>query len=139
MESIKIPDADKFQLFTERAVADLVYDPGYPGIARADGVLIIQITLGAGRTVEVRKELLERIAERLKDEAGVRPEDVFVSLVEIQKGELVVRRRNRAVRDVAPRAQERERASPCRLVACRRAAAFPVSRTCGLKFQSFAR
>ncbi len=85
VESIKIPDADKFQLFSEHAAADLVYDPAYLGIARTGGVLIIQITLSAGRTVEVRKQLFKRIAERLKDEAGVRPEDVFVSLVEVQK------------------------------------------------------
>ncbi len=85
VETIKVPEADKFQLLTEHDAEGLVYDPGYLGIARSDGVLFIQITLNAGRTVEARQALFKGIAERLAADPGVRPEDVFVSLIEVQK------------------------------------------------------
>ena len=38
-----------------------------------------------GRTLEQKKALFRRIAEVLGESPGVRPEDVFVSLVEVAK------------------------------------------------------
>jgi 4-oxalocrotonate tautomerase len=85
VETIGIPEQDKFQIITEHDAEGLIYDPSYLGIARSDGVLFIQITLSAGRTLEVRKALFARIAERLREQPGIRPEDVFVNLVETAK------------------------------------------------------
>jgi 4-oxalocrotonate tautomerase len=85
VETIKIPEQDKFQIITEHDESGLIYDPSYLGISRTDGVILIQITLSAGRTVEVRKALYARIAQLLRESPGVRPEDVFVSLVEVPK------------------------------------------------------
>jgi phenylpyruvate tautomerase PptA (4-oxalocrotonate tautomerase family) len=85
VETIGIPEQDRFQILTEHDEQSLRYDPSYLGISRSDGVIIIQITLSAGRTVETRKALFARIAERLRQSPGVRPEDVFINLVETQK------------------------------------------------------
>jgi 4-oxalocrotonate tautomerase len=85
IETIKIPEADRFQIFTEHDEGDLVYDPSYLGISRTDGVLLIQITLSAGRTIGLRKALFARIAQLLHQSPGVRTEDVFVNLVEVAK------------------------------------------------------
>jgi len=85
VESIKIPEQDRFQVITEHDESGLIYDPSYLGISRTDGVILIQITLNAGRTVEARKALYARIAQLLRESPGVRPEDVFVSLVEVPK------------------------------------------------------
>ena len=85
VETIKIPEQDRFQIITEHDDSSLVYDPSYLGISRSDGVVLIQITLSAGRTVEVRKALFARIAQLLRESPGVRPEDVFVNLVEVAK------------------------------------------------------
>jgi 4-oxalocrotonate tautomerase len=85
VETIGVPEKDKFQIFTEHDPDSLVYDPSYLGIARSDGVILIQIALSAGRSVEVRKSLFARIAQLLADRPGVRPEDVFVNLVEVAK------------------------------------------------------
>jgi 4-oxalocrotonate tautomerase len=85
VETIKIPEQDRFQIITEHEPDGLIYDPSYLGISRSDGVLLIQITLSAGRTLEVRKALFARIAGLLRESPGIRPEDVFVSLVETQK------------------------------------------------------
>lgn len=67
------------------ATGDLIYDPAYLGIARTDGVVFIQITLNAGRTVEMKKKLYARIAELLAEKPGVRKEDVLINLVEVPK------------------------------------------------------
>lgn len=85
VEAIKIPEQDRFQVITEHDEAGLVYDPSYLGIERSDGVIFIQITLSAGRTLDVRKTLFARIAHDLAQSPGVRPEDVFINLVETAK------------------------------------------------------
>ena len=85
VETIKIPEQDRFQIVTEHDDAGLVYDPSYLGISRSDGVILVQITISAGRTVDVRKALFARIAQLLRESPGVRPEDVFVNLVEVAK------------------------------------------------------
>src|SRR5512140_3767636 len=74
VETIKIPEQDRFQMVTEHDAESLIYDPAYLGISRTDGVVFIQITLSAGRTLEVRKALFARIAALVSDSPGVRPE-----------------------------------------------------------------
>ena len=85
VETIKVPEQDRFQIITEHDDSGLIYDPSYLGISRSDGVVLIQITLNVGRTVEMKKALYARIAELLREAPGVRPEDVFVGLVEVPK------------------------------------------------------
>ena len=84
-DTINVPPKDNFQVITEHAQGDLVYDPEYLNIQRTDGVVIIQITLNEGRTVELKKAFYARLAERLHEQLGIRLEDVFISLVEVKK------------------------------------------------------
>jgi 4-oxalocrotonate tautomerase len=83
--TIGIPKDDRFQLVTEHGEGGLVYDPGYLGIRRTDDVVFVQITLSAGRSVEIKKALFAKIAENLSKNPGLRKEDVFVNLVEVPK------------------------------------------------------
>jgi phenylpyruvate tautomerase PptA (4-oxalocrotonate tautomerase family) len=85
VETIKVPENDRFQVIAEHPRDGLVHDPGYLGIRRSDAVVFIQITLNAGRTVELKKALYARIAELIAERPGVRREDVLVSLVEVPK------------------------------------------------------
>jgi 4-oxalocrotonate tautomerase len=85
VETISIPAQDRFHIITEHAGADFIYDPQYLNIRRTDEMVIIQITLSAGRTLEVRKSLFRRMADLLHQEAGLRKEDVFINLVEVAK------------------------------------------------------
>lgn len=48
-------------------------------------MIVIQITLNEGRTLEMKKAFYKQLAERLHAELGVRMEDVFISLVEVKK------------------------------------------------------
>ncbi|HEY6106199.1 MAG TPA: tautomerase family protein [Anaeromyxobacteraceae bacterium] len=85
VETIGVPPLDRFQVVTEHPADGLVYDPAYLGIQRGDGVVFVQITLNAGRTLEQKKALYARIAALARERAGVRPEDVLVSLVEVPR------------------------------------------------------
>src|SRR5258707_1299102 len=85
VETITIPAQDRFHIITEHAKSDFIYDPKYLNISRTDDVVIIQITMSAGRTIEIRKALYRRIADLLNQEAGLRKEDVFINLVETAK------------------------------------------------------
>jgi 4-oxalocrotonate tautomerase len=83
--TINVPAPDRFQLFSEHEAAGFVYDPTYLGIARGDDLVVIQITLNQGRTLEQKRALYAAIAENLGRDPGVRREDVMVNLVEVPK------------------------------------------------------
>jgi phenylpyruvate tautomerase PptA (4-oxalocrotonate tautomerase family) len=85
VETIGVPADDNFQVISEHDPETLVYDPGYLGIRRTDGFVAIQITLTEGRAVEAKQKLYATITQRLRRELGVRPEDVFINLVEVKK------------------------------------------------------
>jgi 4-oxalocrotonate tautomerase len=85
VDTIGVPPGDRFQVITEHDRSGLVYDPGYLGMERGNGFIVIQATISEGRSVEQKKALYRRIAERLNSELGVRIEDVFINLVEVKK------------------------------------------------------
>ena len=62
-----------------------MYGRSYMGIERSDDLVILQITVSNTRTVEQKKALFARIAERLSHDPGLRQEDVFINLVEVKK------------------------------------------------------
>jgi len=85
VETINVPADDRFQVITEHPKGALIWDPTYLGIARGDGFVLIQITLNQGRTLDMKRALYKRIAERLATAPGIRKEDVMVTLVEVPK------------------------------------------------------
>src|SRR4051812_20013014 len=84
VEAIDVPPLDRFQLLTEHEAGDLVYDPGFLGIARTNDIVIVQITLSAGRTLEKKRALYGRIADNLAA-LGLRREDAWINLIEVAK------------------------------------------------------
>jgi 4-oxalocrotonate tautomerase len=85
VEAINCPPQDRFQLITEHTKDNFLCAPEYLGISHTDDLIIIQITLNEGRTVELKKALYKAIAEGLNKSVAVNPQDVFVSLVEVKK------------------------------------------------------
>ncbi len=85
VESINCPPLDRFQVITEHARGDIVYDPTYLDIKRSDDVVFVQITMNVGRTVEMKRALYRRMTELLNADPGIRPEDVMINLVEVPK------------------------------------------------------
>ncbi|MBV8032654.1 MAG: tautomerase family protein [Betaproteobacteria bacterium] len=84
VDTIQVPAADRFQLLTEHEPQDFVYDPEYLGISRSQDLVIVQITISAGRSLEKKRALFRRIADNLAA-LGLRREDVWVNLVEVAK------------------------------------------------------
>jgi 4-oxalocrotonate tautomerase len=85
VEALGVPPLDRFQLITEHEPGDLVYDSNYLGIARSSALVIVQITLSAGRTLEQKRALYRRIAANLSAAVRLRPEDAWINLVEVAK------------------------------------------------------
>ncbi|MBK5258291.1 MAG: tautomerase family protein [Thermoanaerobaculia bacterium] len=76
-----VPADDRFQIFHEVEPHALIAHPTYGGVNRSDDLVIVRITLNAGRTLEIKKKLYADIVARM----GIRPDDVLISLVEVTK------------------------------------------------------
>jgi phenylpyruvate tautomerase PptA (4-oxalocrotonate tautomerase family) len=67
--SVGVPKDDRFQVVGEYEADDFLFDPDYLGIHRSDDLVMIQITWNEGRAAK----------------PGLRPEDVFINLIEVKK------------------------------------------------------
>jgi phenylpyruvate tautomerase PptA (4-oxalocrotonate tautomerase family) len=85
ISTFDVPNEDRFMVINEHDEADFSYSNNYLGIARSDDLILIQITANNTRTVEQKKAFYRQIVENLKQDPGVRPEDVFINLVEVLK------------------------------------------------------
>jgi phenylpyruvate tautomerase PptA (4-oxalocrotonate tautomerase family) len=83
--SVGVPPKDRFQIIAEHDAENFLFDPDYLGMARSDDLVIIQITWSEGRSLEQKKSLYHAIVTGLEASPGVRPDDVFVNLVEVKK------------------------------------------------------
>jgi 4-oxalocrotonate tautomerase len=84
-ETFNVPEDDLFVTISEHDDDNFFYGANYLGIERSGDLVIIQITVSNTRTVDQKKALFKRIAERLRSEPGLRPEDVFINLIEVEK------------------------------------------------------
>jgi 4-oxalocrotonate tautomerase len=88
VDKAPIPVGDRFHIIHEVPAANLSLDPTYAGpkqVQRTHNALVIQITLNAGRTDITKSAIYAEIVSRLQSEADVRPDDVFISLIEVAK------------------------------------------------------
>jgi 4-oxalocrotonate tautomerase len=81
-ETFNVPEGDRFMILTEHDQDDFVYDPNYLGIRRSDDLVYIQLTVSNTRPTAQKQELYRRIVAKLTENPGLRPEDVFINLVE---------------------------------------------------------
>jgi 4-oxalocrotonate tautomerase len=85
VEVLNAPKDDRFQVISEHDPEGLVIDPGYLGIKRSPDCILIQVTLNAGRSIDMKKAFYKFLANELGQRLGVRREDVFINLVEVPK------------------------------------------------------
>jgi phenylpyruvate tautomerase PptA (4-oxalocrotonate tautomerase family) len=83
-ETLNVPEGDQFMTISEHEAANFRYGTGF-GIARSDDLVFIQITVFSTRTAEQKKALFRRIADLLGESPGIRPEDVFVNVLDAAK------------------------------------------------------
>jgi 4-oxalocrotonate tautomerase len=80
-----VPKNDHFQIIGEHSTENFVFDPDYLGIHRSSDLIYVQIFFNEGRSLEQKKALYKAIADGLSTELKLRPEDVFIGLVEVKK------------------------------------------------------
>jgi phenylpyruvate tautomerase PptA (4-oxalocrotonate tautomerase family) len=85
IEALGVPKDDRFEIIAEHSKDDLQFDRDYLGIHRSDDCIFLQITLNAGRTLETKQRFYKAVADGLHEGLKLRREDVFISLVEVQK------------------------------------------------------
>lgn len=75
-----VPHADRFQRVLELDPADFVYDPRYPDLAsdRSRDFVLIEILWSVGRSVKIKRKLVEDIVRAVAQDAGVDAEDVMI-------------------------------------------------------------
>jgi len=84
-ETFDVPEDDRFMVIDEYKPSNFHYGANYLGIERDDDLIIIEITANNTRTLDKKKALYARIAELLAKNPGIRPENIFVNLVEVPK------------------------------------------------------
>ena len=83
IEMLAVPEHDRFQIITEHDAGGIIYDPGYLGIDRTDDIVLVQITLSAGRKPKQKRDFYARAAELLAQEPGLKPQELLINLVEV--------------------------------------------------------
>jgi 4-oxalocrotonate tautomerase len=84
-EALNVPEDDQFMTITEHDAANFRYGASYLGIARSDDLIYIRITVFNTRTTEQKSALYRRAVELLGESPGIRPEDVFINVIEAAK------------------------------------------------------
>ena len=78
-----VPGTDRFQRFFDLEPENFIYDSYYPDLteARTAAFTIIEILFSVGRSVKVKRSILENLIEGLKS-LNIAPNDVFVCFKE---------------------------------------------------------
>lgn len=84
VDVVNVPADDRFQILSH-GTNQLRIDPHYLGIDRSADAFIIDITLNAGRSTELKQQFYAELVTRLHEQAQVRPEDVMIVLTEVPK------------------------------------------------------
>ncbi|MCM2316311.1 MAG: tautomerase family protein [Thermoanaerobaculia bacterium] len=80
-----IPPDDKFHVVHQTEPAELIANPSYAEVNRSADLIVVEITLNAGRTVEIKRNIYRRMSRNLERAIQLRPDDLLVSLVEVTK------------------------------------------------------
>jgi phenylpyruvate tautomerase PptA (4-oxalocrotonate tautomerase family) len=82
---VNVPADDKFQVITKHDADELVTPKRYLGIEYSTGIIFIQVTLNEGRSTELKKKFYKVICEGLVEKLQIRPEDIVINLIEVNK------------------------------------------------------
>lgn len=85
VETMDVPATDRFQVITRQPANTLFYAPEYLGIKHGSKIVMMQIYLRSGRTVEKKQALYAAIASSVARTGAVEAKDVIIALVENEK------------------------------------------------------
>jgi phenylpyruvate tautomerase PptA (4-oxalocrotonate tautomerase family) len=84
---LKAPDGDRFVVIGEHASENLIYDPSFLGMKRSPDFILIQVTSTVGNNKDSKLAFYRYIADELKSKLGVRPDDVMVNMVFVDRAD----------------------------------------------------
>jgi phenylpyruvate tautomerase PptA (4-oxalocrotonate tautomerase family) len=82
---LKAPEGDRFMVIGEHKPENFVFDPNFLDIKRSPDLIILQVTSTVGNTKEQKVAFFKQIADELNRRLNVRREDVFISLVFVDR------------------------------------------------------
>lgn len=81
-----VPEGDRFQVIAEHAEAHgVVITPSFQGVDHLPRAMFVQITAARGRSNDTKRALYRAIADNVAATGAVRPDDVIVNLVEVER------------------------------------------------------
>jgi len=81
VSACNVPPNDLFQLLARFDAGEMILDSTFGGVSRSLDACIVEITFLQGRTDEQKRQLFKRLTQGAV-EAGFRPDDVMIALVE---------------------------------------------------------
>jgi phenylpyruvate tautomerase PptA (4-oxalocrotonate tautomerase family) len=84
---LKAPEGDRFVVIGEHEPANLIYDPQFLGMKRSPDFILIQVTSTVGNNKESKLAFFRFIADELKSKLSVRPDDVMVNMVFVDRAD----------------------------------------------------
>jgi phenylpyruvate tautomerase PptA (4-oxalocrotonate tautomerase family) len=81
VSTCNVPVNDLFQLLARFDAGEMILDPTFGGVSRSQDACIVEITFLQGRTDDQKRQLYKRLTQGAV-EAGFRPDDVMIALVE---------------------------------------------------------
>ena len=85
VDVLKAPDGDRFIVVSEHSPENLIYDRHFLGMERSPDFLLIQVTSTVGNNKEAKLAFFRFVAGELASKLGVRPDDVMINLVFVQR------------------------------------------------------
>jgi phenylpyruvate tautomerase PptA (4-oxalocrotonate tautomerase family) len=84
---LKAPDGDRFVVIGEHEPANLIYDAQFLGMKRSPDFILIQVTSTVGNNKESKLAFFRYITDELESKLSVRPDDVMVNLVFVDRAD----------------------------------------------------
>ncbi|MDX2201135.1 MAG: tautomerase family protein [Hyphomicrobiaceae bacterium] len=84
-QTFDVPEEDLFMQVEELAAGNFHFSRSYLGISRSDDLVILQLTVSNTRPLAKKQALYKAIVANLGQNPGLRPQDVFINLVEVAK------------------------------------------------------
>lgn len=83
--TFEVPENDLFAVVHQHEAEEFVFDANFFGFQRSAGLVIVQITVANTRGVTQKKALFAAIAANLAGEPGLKPDDIFINLLEVKR------------------------------------------------------
>jgi phenylpyruvate tautomerase PptA (4-oxalocrotonate tautomerase family) len=84
---LKAPDGDRFIVTSEHSPDNLIFDPHFLVWDRSPDFVLIQVTSTVGNNKDSKLAFFRYVADELKSKLSVRPDDVMINMVFVDRSD----------------------------------------------------